>query len=1174
MSSEIVTKGMINQLISNLTTQPSREKVLDVSYALLRWMAIDPNAGNKPQLLSPQTQKLKDYLAPAPKTVQPQLYRLSADSHHILVRFAVLKKLKKDYISQLVDNDPGLTSYQASSKGIIHIPGKLQYIPQQPYFIHFITTPDYDRLVVVANQFDQKRIVSFRTRLTQTQHNKIITAWQGIGTKSKSEFANQLWKSLDIREVNKQFYEQIKERFDALVNVMQSQYPDAKDIQIKQFTVRMIGRYIFCWFLKEKGILPAGLLEKDRISQTDNYYQNVLKILFFNILNTKVEERKTSDKLFAKIPYLNGELFKEDEQFAGMNVNPWLEQFVVILESYDFTVDESSSQYQQVAVDPEMLGRIFENLLASQNEETSSIANQRKLFGAFYTPREIVDYMVNESIKAYLHTQLDKSMSHDTVPEPAHRSTIGDLFDHSASQLTITSNELIPSPTQKDTLESLFQAKPSASGFSPKDKKTILAFLENIKILDPACGSGAFPMGILHKLVELHELLGTTKSPYDLKKELLSQNIFGVDIMPMAIEIARLRAWLSLVLEENFNPNDAKNNFGVKPLPNLDFKFVCADSLIDSGYEAFLEKFTKGAKSLIGHDPRITQLEAKINELERIRQAYYDTAGSPENRNQLRKEFDSTKEFIKTKFQSLRKSWNLEDFFTKIDDWNPFDDSLASTFFSPSWMFGISDGFDIVIGNPPYIQIQNFSGQQKQKDWEKQKYATYVKTGDVYCLFYERGYGFLKKEGVLTFITSNKWMRANYGKALRQFFVENGRLLQLIDFGDSRIFENATTYTNILLWSKQAAPHPVKTWNLSQSYGDDKTLPDMLTAQGESDSLFQPEAFVIVKPEYTAIKRSIEAVGVPLKKWDITIYRGILTGLNEAFIIDGKKKAELIAQDPRSAEILKPILRGRDIKRYKEEFANLWLIATFPALKIDIENYPAIKAYLKTFCQRIFQTGEAGSRKKTCNKWFEVQDTIAYYPEFEKEKIMYAEIVFDSAFYYDANNYFPEATTFTITGLCLKYLVAILNSKLLTYSFKTFYAGGDLRGNTFRYKKAFIENLPLPQINENRQRPFEILVDCVQFARANQHDVEAALFESVIDGLVYDLYFAEEMKAAHCFITDRISEVVEPFSLDDTDAYKLEYIATLCKFCRQDAVVSHGLNHRHTIKPVEIIMGA
>jgi hypothetical protein len=232
----------------------------------------------------------------------------------------------------------------------------------------------------------------------------------------------------------------------------------------------------------------------------------------------------------------------------------------------------------------------------------------------------------------------------------------------------------------------------------------------------------------------------------------------------------------------------------------------------------------------------------------------------------------------------------------------------------------------VIIGNPPYVQIQNFSGQQIQKEWEKQKYDTFAKTGDIYCLFYEKGYRLLRPQGVLAFITSNKWMRAAYGEKLRQFFLNHTAIEQLIDFGDSPIFSEATTYTNILIFQKATKSNLPIAWDLSSSYRKATSLLQMLQEHATGAAVFSDDAFVVIAPEFAAIKQRVEQVGTPLKEWDISINYGIKTGFNEAFIIDGKKKDELIAEDAKSAEVIKPILRGRDIKRYRTDFADLWLL--------------------------------------------------------------------------------------------------------------------------------------------------------------------------------------------------------------------------------------------------------
>ena len=795
----------INKALSNLAEQPTRENILAFSFELLQWMNITPNADNKPQLLSPQTQKLKDYLGNAPQTVQPQLYRLSADNQTIRVRFAVLKKLKKEYISQLVDNDPGLGSYQAMAKGLTTPTTGTAFIPAQPYFVHFVTTPDYDKLVLIFNQGEQKRIVSFRNRLTNTQYHKIIQAWQGIGTKAKPEIADLLWKSLDIKEVNKEFYKQIKERFDALLGIVKTQHSTATENQVKQFTVRMIGRYIFCWFLREKGIIPLSLISKQTIESTDKYYQTVLLKLFFETLNTKVQDRDPlkHNKLFEKIPYLNGGLFDESEEdklFTKLDLDAWLLPFVEILESYDFTVDESSSQYQQVAVDPEMLGRIFENLLASQNEETEKLANQRKAFGAFYTPREIVDYMVNESIKAYLQTQWEQYIEADKTKHINNPEPIGDIFGNKKpQQLAIETKryELKPEEKQKieKALEPLFASNPEAGHLKKDEKTLLLGFLEQIKILDPACGSGAFPMGILHKLVELHEALGTVKSSYELKKDILSQNIYGVDIMPMAIEIARLRAWLSLVLEEDYKANDPKHNFGVKPLPNLDFKFVCANSLIDLGLDAFIQE-SKGTL----HEGFTQKLVKDLKDLETLRTNFFNPTLASSQKEQLKTDYFEKRDKVIGDIEAAHDPI-LKQVAQKIKHWNPFDDSHPSTFFSPTWMFGIDKGFDVVIGNPPYKVLN--TDEPLLQSYKKTYSVCIGGKLNLYKLFFERSNQILDSNGTLVFITPSNYLTSGDSLTLRKYLLRNFSLKEIIDFEESKkVFENVTQAVTTFVASK------------------------------------------------------------------------------------------------------------------------------------------------------------------------------------------------------------------------------------------------------------------------------------------------------------------------------------------------------------------------------------
>ena len=1062
-----MTINDINKILSTLHEQ-KRENILAFSFGLLQWMNIEPNAANKPQLLSPQTQKLKDFLAPAPQTVQPQLYRISADqsadkagNQNIRVRFAVLKKLKKEYISQLVDNDPGLGSYQSFSKGLTPIPigagstERTTFIPAQPYFIHFVTTPDYDKLVLIFNQGEQKRIVSFRNRLTNTQYNKIILAWQGIGTKSKPEIADLLWKSLDIKEVNKEFYKQIKERFDALIGIVKTQHSTATDNQVKQFTVRLIGRYIFCWFLKEKEIIPHSLISKATIEGTDNYYQSVLLKLFFETLNTKVQDRNplALNKHFEKIPYLNGGLFDESEEdklFTKLKLDAWLLPFVEILESYDFTVDESSSQYQQVAVDPEMLGRIFENLLASQNEETSTLANQRKAFGAFYTPREIVDYMVNESIKAFLQTQWEQNMIEEKSKQLNNPEPNSNLFgEKKPQQLTIEVKRYALKPDEKNkiekSLENLFATNPDAGHLKKDEKNLLLQFLEQIKILDPACGSGAFPMGILHKLVELHEALGTVKSSYELKKDILSHNIYGVDIMPMAIEIARLRAWLSLVLEEEYKPNDPKHNFGVKPLPNLDFKFVCANSLIDSGYDEFLKKL-----EMSNGVPTLLRMDGEIQKLEGIRDAYFDTQGAVEKRETLRNNFIKTKNYIKTEFTSLRKSWALENFFNRIDDWNPFDDSHASSFFSPSWMFGkvVKNGFDIVIGNPPYgVSIKKTDNPVYADQYKE------ILKGEVesYILFYYKGLKVLSKNGFLCFITPDSWFTNKGAAPFRKYLTNNHSIKDVYDI--YKPFEAAkdTRVHTVLIGVSQTVDeitvkqvHPQNAEFVYRNYSiPSKVITDFLDSEWR---------FYINKQE-RAIFSKMESKSQSLESL-FNIKYGLRTGDNNKYVTE--KETE------------HPSIAGGDI-------AALYEIKWKPKYLKNIADLPS--SYFKEhFTEKKIIVQRIRTNSLNLNaRWLEAAYVEGNFIPNDSLTYMYDKSVNTS----------------------LMYLLGILNSFLMNKYYRAYYTDVNV-------KPTYLAQLPIPNITSKQQQPFISRVEKIISLKKNSQDTTS--LEKETDVMVYKLY--------------------------------------------------------------------
>jgi hypothetical protein len=616
----------------------------------------------------------------------------------------------------------------------------------------------------------------------------------------------------------------------------------------------------------------------------------------------------------------------------------------------------------------------------------------------------------------------------------------------------------------------------------------------------------------------LNEVFENNTDDYSRKLFLIENCIYGVDIQNIAIQISKLRFFISLFIEQDINPKKA--NYGLKPLPNLETKFVVANTLIG---------LDKPAQLSI----RNLEIEALETKLKDLRHRYF-TIQTREEKLRIRKKDKSIREEIAKLL--IGEGWG--DFTArKIAAFDPYDPNASADWFDPEWMFGIKDGFDIVIGNPPYIQLQKaFNNTLKFADlYKEQKYKTFDRTGDIYCLFYEKGIQLLKDNGLLAYITSNKWMRAGYGEKLREFFRKYNPL-QLVDLGPD-VFENATVDTNILIIQKANNQNKLKAITLQKQDKED-IFEDIFKALKEKAVVLtklSKDAWFIGSDAEQKLKEKIEKIGKPLKDWDVKIYRGVLTGLNEAFIITTEKRNEILAnckdkeERKRTEEIIKPILRGRDIKRYYYEWAGLWVIGTFPALRLNIDDYPSLKKYfLDNFdIRQLEQSGKKypdlgfDARKKTGNKWFETQDQIAYYPEFEREKVVYSEtikIYFDGTrnyprFCYDDNQVFLDKTTFFITGLNnKKYLLGFLNSKVSEYLLENGYCiklGSGSRG----LQKILIEKIPLPNItptNDPIVNQIENLVDKILGAKKQNPQADTSEYENEIDKLVYKLYDLSE----------------------------------------------------------------
>ena len=957
-----------------------------------------------------------------------------------------------------------------------------------------------------------------------------------VTLKQKGISFETLKDAFSVEALSKDFYKDLFEWYQWAVdpstnitfpNNTSTEDDDRDDIETK--IIRMITRIMFVWFIKQKQLVPDCIFELkhlkkilkdfDPLSTTvGNYYNAILQNLFFGTLNRAILEEdgstrkfSTSSKrdvktlyryaemftiseqevidTFAEIPFLNGGLFEcldktryidgveqcynfdgfsrndarfADGRFKHRAVVPNILFFeperglLSILSRYNFTIEENSPEEQQVALDPELLGKVFENLLGAYNPETQETARNQS--GSFYTPREIVNFMVDESLIAYLgKTELVRS-----------------LFGHD------------------------FQFDASKT----EQYKEIADKLKAIKILDPACGSGAFPMGILNRMVEIFERIQPDANVYELKLSIIENCLYGSDIQSIAAQITKLRFFISLIC--NCEKDASAINFGIPTLPNLETKFVSANTLI--------AKKKKDAQLELFENPDI---ETTKSELAEIRHKHF-AAKSASTKHRLRKQDQELREKL-ANLLSEDNCFAPED-AKQLSEWNPYDQNAVSSFFDPEWMFGVSDGFDLVIGNPPYIQLQS-NGGKLGKLYEKSGYCSFVRTADLYCLFYERGWQLLKCDGHLCFITSNKWMRAGYGANLREFFAKKTNPLLLIDFAGVKVFENATVDANILMYAKSENEQKTICAVANKQNKDCiKNLSDFIQQQSVECSFDTSDSWVVLSPIEQSIKRKIEAVGTPLKEWDIQIYRGVLTGCNDAFIIDTAKRNEILSncqteeERQRTDELIRPILRGKDIKRYGYEWADLWLIyipwhfpyqfdasiqgASDKAEKAFKEQYPAVYSHMLQYKEPLSKRNKAETGIRY--EWYAMQRWGAkYWEDFSKPKIIYPNMTKYMPFVFDDKSYVTNQKCFIITGKYIAFLTAFFNSSLFKFCFRDSFP--ELQGGTRELSKIFFDKIPVCKITDTQEKLFHEFIDDIQ----NKYTKDKA---TEIDTLIFDLY--------------------------------------------------------------------
>ena len=433
----------------------------------------------------------------------------------------------------------------------------------------------------------------------------------------------------------------------------------------------------------------------------------------------------------------------------------------------------------------------------------------------------------------------------------------------------------------------------------------------------------------------------------------------------------------------------------------------------------------------------------------------------------------------------------------QIADWNPYNQNASADWFDPEWMFGMDDGFDVVIGNPPYIQLQK-EGGKLGRIYKDAGYETFIRSGDIYQLFYEKGCKLLSPDiGILSYITSNSWLKANYGKTTRNYLSENHTPLHLLEMGKD-IFENAIVDTNILIARNGISDETGRAVDMDKL--SNKNFPPETNLWGELHTQGE-KPWRALSTISQSILGKIETLGTPLKEWDITINYGIKTGYNKAFIIDDATRQTLIDEDPNSAEIIKPVLRGRDIKRYKAKWAGMWLIDTHngyndvPAINID--DYPRIKTHLDKFYPHLKKRQDQGKTLYNLR-------SCAYYEEFAKEKLFWMDLTDKGRFAYAKEEMYCNNTVFMLTGISLKYLCAFLNSNM-AFWFMHNTASTSGMGLT-RWIVFTVETIPIPKISTTEQQPFIQLVDKILSTKEANPSADTSKQEAEIDKLVYGLY--------------------------------------------------------------------
>lgn len=930
---------------------------------------------------------------------------------------------------------------------------------------------------------------------------------------------SQRWqRAFSVEKATRKFYQEYAGVRDRIADALKQTNPNHPIIsrmgadQARAWATRQLGRILFLWFLQSKLWLGYDWSARDcsryllnlwekRTQAKLGYYHDILRPLFFSAL----ARRNPGDeirRLLGYTPYLNGGLFRTNQLEDGIEdkgevmlpdelFDPQDENSVLgLLGRYRFTTRESTPDDQSVDPDPELLGRVFENLYQGDERHDS---------GTYYTPREIVQFMCRQVIDGYLRdsTGLDQ-----------------DTLDWVRQQVTEPEEE--------------------KHGLSAENEEVLVNAVERVRICDPAVGSGAFLLGMMQEIVQLRRGIEHSKRHYieteeedesvtAWKRHAITWSLYGVDINPEAVEICQLRLWLSLVL-------DLKDPAKVEPLPNLDFRIVAGDSLVDRVADiAFSESLPHGV-----YQPPLewgNRVASEEHDISQWRREFEATQDKPRRLRELReniarayqrivrlhleealqrvKDEAHLKSGVGTKKKQAAKLEarvaQLEDLLTKLGQEKFYQKPFLWPVAFPEVFQG--EGFNIVLANPPYVRQEKLDAED-QKSYEQAFNDVFSGTADILVFFYARALQILRPGGWLAFITSNKYMRAAYGQGLRSHLSQKLQLNRVIDFGDLPIFDAngrpVAAYPAVLVGKKNGKgssnemlvadlTHPLR----SALTATDRTvnpenvrwaledLGNILTEneiQKYPQALLRREGWILEDPVLVRLFNRFMEQGIPLGEFvKGRMYYGIKTGLNEAFVIDQKKRAELIAEDPRSADLIKPWLSGRDIRRWRANFSGTYIIAIQSSSDADANNpwsraksetaartvfketYPALHEYLSWWEPKLRKRADQGKY------WWELR-ACAYYSQFDPVKVVWPEVAEAARFALESDGYYVNKTCSIMPEIPL-WLLCILNSRIV--DFLLAHIANQVRGGYMILSQQYISTLPIVQPSRSLKTEIE-----------------------------------------------------------------------------------------------------